>query len=320
MRLLGVELRRFASRRAVAVLLLVAAALAVLLVVSAAYGTRPPSATERAVAEQQLGEQVVAAQAELDACLADPEAYLGGGATARDCEATQPRVEWFLERQPLDLADEVEGRGTVLLVLLAGIGIVAGATFAGADWASGSLANQLLFEPRRTRVWLAKAVAVVLGTTLAAAAVVAGFWLALHLVAAGRDVATTARTWEVVLGVSGRGVALVAAVTLGGYALTMLMRSTVGTLGLLFGYAVVGEGLTASLPFDRMSRWSLPENVQAWLHDGSDVFDESICGPTDRGCSPWYELGLGHASAYLGGLLLLAVVASLVAFRRRDVP
>ncbi len=35
--------------------------------------------------------------------------------------------------------------------------VIAGCTFAGADWSSGSMTNQLLFEPRRGRVWLAKA-------------------------------------------------------------------------------------------------------------------------------------------------------------------
>ena len=35
---------------------------------------------------------------------------------------------------------------------------------------------------------------------------------------------------------------------------------------------------------------------------------------------PLHTLSLEHAAAYLGALLLLAVVASVVAFRRRDVP
>ncbi len=320
MRLLGVELRRLSSRRAVAVLLLVAVALGVVLVFSAAYGTRPPDATERAAAEQQLGEQAEASQREYEACLADPQEYFGPGAETGDCEGVRPTVDWFLTRPTLDLAEEVDGRGTVLVALLAGIGILVGATFAGADWHSGSLGNQLLFEPRRLRMWLAKAVAVVAGVTLAATVVLAGFWLALHLVAAGREIATTSTTWDSVAELSWRGVALVVAVTLGGYALTMLLRSTVGTLGLLFGYAVVGEGLAASLPFERMSQWSLPNNVQAWLKDGHEVYDESICGPTDVGCSPFYELGASHAAADLGGLLLLAVLASAGSFRRRDVP
>ena len=44
-----------------------------------------------------------------------------------------------------------------LVILLAILMMLAGTTFAGHDWASGSVSNQLLFEPRRPRVWAAKA-------------------------------------------------------------------------------------------------------------------------------------------------------------------
>ncbi|MET0861469.1 MAG: hypothetical protein ABW091_10625, partial [Microbacterium sp.] len=119
---------------------------------------------------------------------------------------------------------------------------------------------------------------------------------------------------------SGRALGLVAGVTLGGFALTMLLRHTVGTLGLLFGYAVVGEGLAAALPVDKMSQWSMASNVMAWLHDGQEIYDESICGGSQGACSPYYTLHLTHAAGYLGVLLLLAVVVSVFFFRRRDVP
>ena len=38
--------------------------------------------------------------------------------------------------------------------------LLAGTTFAGHDWNTGSMGNQLLFEPRRARVWGAKLAAV----------------------------------------------------------------------------------------------------------------------------------------------------------------
>ena len=50
-----------------------------------------------------------------------------------------------------------------VIVLLAGLLMLVGTTFAGADWNSGSMSNQLLFEPRRSRVWAAKATAVLAG-------------------------------------------------------------------------------------------------------------------------------------------------------------
>jgi ABC-2 type transport system permease protein len=320
MRLLGVELGRLRARPAVVVILLATLVLGALLVGSAAYETRPVSAQERATAQQLLERQKASSQKDYENCLADPESYFGGDATAEDCAGTLPTIDWFLTRAQLDLRGELASRGTTLMVLLACVAILVGATFAGADWGSGSMSNQLLFEPRRSRVWAVKAVAVALACTAAAAVVLAAFWGALGAVAAARGIAVPQATWTAILQSSGRDLALVAGVALGGFALTMLLRHTVGTLGLLFGYAVVGEGLAAALPVERMSQWSMAHNVSAWLHDGAEVYDESICSGSQGSCSPFYTLPLSHAAAYLGVLLLLAVLVSVLSFRRRDVP
>lgn len=320
MRLLLVELQRFRSRRAVVVVLLVAAALAALMAASTAYDTRPVSDTEYAAAEQALANDAEMHEQEYQRCLSDPEGYFGPGSTVEDCEMNRPQIDWYLNRSQLDLAGELRDTGTVLLVLLGAVAVLVGTTFSGADWASGSMSNQLLFEPRRWRVWLAKAVAVTVGSALAAAVVVAAFWGALALVAEARAIDTPAAVWEDIATTSARGVALAAAAALGGFALTMLMRHTVATLGLLFGYAVVGEGLAATLPFDKMSQWSLAHNVMAWVQDGVEVYDDSLCENTAGSCNPWYVVSLEHASVYLGVMLLLAVGLSLASFQRRDVP
>ena len=63
----------------------------------------------------------------------------------------------------LDLREEREEGGAVAVMLLVGLlMLLAGTTFAGHDWNTGSMSNQLLFEPRRARVWAAKAAAVAL--------------------------------------------------------------------------------------------------------------------------------------------------------------
>ncbi len=320
MRQVGVELTRLVSRRAIVVIMLAAAVVAGLLATSTAYATRPPDATERAAAQAMLVRQQAVDETEYRDCVQDPPAYNATFDTIEDCQELRPSLEWYLPRAALDLEHEVDDRGRLLLVLLAGMGVVVGATFVGAAWASRSLSNQLLFEPRRLRLWSAKAVAVVLGTTAASAVIVVGFWAALGAVASARDVPVTRETWTLVAETAGRGLGLVAAATLGGFALTMALRHTVATLGLLFGYAVVGEGLAASLPFEKMSQWSISNNVLAWLHDGFAVNDRSLCADVTGPCSSTYVLSFQHAAVYLGGLLLLAVVASLLTFRRRDVP
>ena len=320
MRLLGVELGRLRSRPAVVVILLLTLLLGGLLVGSAAYDTRPVSDQERATAEQLLERQQEASQKDFEDCLEDPASYFGGDATEADCEGTLPTLDWFLTRAQLDLQGELDNRGTTLMVLLACVGILVGATFAGADWGSGSMSNQLLFEPRRLRVWVTKAVAVVLACTAAATVVLAAFWASMGVIASSRGIDVAPETWSAILQTSGRAACLVAGVTLGGFALTMLLRHTVGTLGLLFGYAVVGEGLAAALPVDKMSQWSMASNVMAWLHDRQEIYDESICGGSQGACTPYYTLHLTHAAGYLGVLLLLAVLVSVFFFRRRDVP
>jgi hypothetical protein len=207
------------------------------------------------------------------------------------------------------------------VVVLAGAAIVLAATFSGADWSSGAMGTQLVFEPRRLRVWVAKAVAVVLSTVMAAALLSAAFWGVLYAVARARGLPVPGATVTAVLEQSGRGVVLVAAAALGAHALTMLLRSTVGTLGLLFGYAVAGEIVVASLPLDKVSQWSLANNVQAWISDGLRVYDESTCSGSAGargGCDPTYLLSGAHGAAYLAVLLLVVVLVSPPAFRRRD--
>ena len=166
-------------------------------------------------------------------------------------------------------------------MLVAALMIIVGTTYAGGDWHTGSISNQLLFEPRRTRVWVTKALVALVGCGLVAAVLLAAFWAALALVADARGIATGPGTVSVIAWESLRGVALAAAGGLGGYALTMLLRHTVGTLALLFAYAAGGEALLALLPVDGSARFSPTYNLFAWVRDGVRVYDQSVvCSPS----------------------------------------
>lgn len=324
MRLLLVELDRFRSRRAIALMVLAAALLTALLAGTAIWDTRPVSDADRAAAEVQVANATAdpALQQDLEQCREKPSDYFGPGTDAADCDRwLTPRVEDFLNRNPLDLGPVVEHRAVAVVILVTALLIICGATFAGADWATGSVGNQLLFRPRRLQVWQAKAGAVLVGGALVATVLVVGFWLALWLTAESRGITTSGQVLHDIRWMSLRGVALAAAGALGGYALTMLLRSTVATLAVLFAYAVVGEALVLALPLEKASRWSLANNVFAWVNDGARVFDPDIvCAPGRGGCDQSYVLGLVHGSTYLGVLLAVSVVLSLLAFRRRDVP
>ena len=137
---------------------------------------------------------------------------------------------------------------TLLLVL-------AGTTFAGHDWNSGSMSNQLLFEPRRARVWVAKG-GVVLGGRVhrlpwSCSPALLARPLRRRPVPRPPGRQRPARRLPAARAARAPSSRPVAA--LGGFALTMLFRSTVATLGVLFAVAIAGGLLIAALGISE--RW-----------------------------------------------------------------
>jgi len=316
--LVGVELTRYRARRAIALLLLLAALLAAFIAWKSAWDTRPPSrleiATAKATAEHEASRSDI--RADMATCLKSPSDYLGTGATQQECrDQLAAASASYLPRKELDLTGTLKGNGLGLAILVIGLIVIAASTFAGSDWSSGSIANQLLFESRRSRVWAAKAISVTLASGLAALVVLGGFWLTLYLIAADRGVPHGSAivgdvSWHVV-----RAVALAMGAGLGAYALTMLFRNSVATLAVLFAYAIGGELVVELLPIDHIARWSVGNNVFGWLETRLEI---NSCSPLVPGCTPTH---LSHLDSglYLLVLLLLAVGASWLAFRRQDV-
>lgn len=322
MRLVLVELSRFRSRRAIVLILLAAALFAAFLAATTVWGTRPVSDSDRAAAQVQVDRETSrpSFQRELNRCHEHPRRYIGTNNPALCDRDMTPRVEWFIDRQPLSLANVKGDTGVAVLLVTAALMIIIGTTFAGADWSSGSISNQLLFEPRRGKVRLAKAVAVFVGTLVAAAVIAAAFWAVIYLVAESRGIPTGASVQADIRSMVGRGVLLAGFGAFGGFALTMLLRHTVGTLALMFAYAVGGEALTSSLPIAGVGRWSLGNNVFAWLNNGYRYYDDSLpCPRVSGSCNQMARLALSHGVLYLGVLVLVVVLLSVVFFRRRDV-
>jgi hypothetical protein len=316
-RLLGVELTRLRWRRAV--VLLVAACVLVPACVWAgvAWNTRPVTPEELAAAQARAEEDSrdPMIQEQLRDCVDNPRNW---GIRAADAEvaceqAVTPQPEWYLSRTPLDLREQMGASGTAVVTLLAVLLMLAGTTYVGHDWNSRSMSNQLLFEPRRLRVWLAKG-AVVLGLALiVAAAVLTAYWASLWLLAETREVVTPDRVIDLIQGRAGRGTLLIGGAALGAYALTMLFRNTVATVGVLFALTVATPILLSGIGFSGNERWMLHTNVAAVLADGTLYYDDSAADGTVR-------LSLAGGAGYLGALLLLAIVPSLWSFTTRDVP
>jgi len=222
----------------------------------------------------------------------------------------------------LDLVEQRGGSGVAVIVMLTLALLLAGTTFAGHDWNTGSMANQLLFEPRRSRVWGAKLAAVVVAGGALALAVLVAYWTGLYAVASSRDLVIPDQAVSAAYKQAVLGALLVAGAAGLGYALTMLLRSTVGTLGLLFGAGVVGIVLTQALGVTSLERFMPWGNFTAFAIGTYEAYDYDSCFSTgyDGGCEPTVLLHRADGAVYFVVLLTVLALFSLLAFRRRDVP
>lgn len=320
-RLLGVELTRVRSRRLVWLLLLLGYGITLLAVGATVYDSRPLGAPElaraEALAEREAQRPYV--QRDLARCERNPERF---GGSDFDCAELRPTADWFLQRQQLDLAEVAPEILVPTTVLFAVLALLIGATTIGADWAAGSLSTHLVFEPRRTRVYVSRVLAVAAWSALAAAVAL--------LVVLG-TLAVFAATWGT-YDVSGafaerlgwqvlRGLLGVAAAGMAGFAIAMGARHTAATLGIVVGYFLVGELLLRSL-WPSAEKLLLSNHVAAWLlgRHQAFIFDESRCGPMGGGdCSITFNFGQATAGWYLAGLTAVALLGAWALFNRRDV-
>jgi ABC-2 type transport system permease protein len=325
-RLLRVELTRLLWRRAVLVILVVAVAIPTVIGVATVLNTRPPSDAELAYAEEQVAAEsaLPGVERQLQKCFDNPERFLGEPVPddiQAACEENYlPQVEWYVYWDPLELAEEREqGSGLAVVIVMAILMMLVGTTFAGHDWASGSVSNQLLFEPRRSLVWAVKGAVVTALAGLFTGAVVTAYWLVLAVVARSRDLPTGDGLLLDCLQSGWRGAGVAAAAALAGYALTMLFRSTVAALGVLLAASVAGGIVLAVIGID--SVWNPGLNIAAVILDGATYWTDGPCGADGIGeCQVERVLPLGRALWFLGSSMVLFAAASLVSFGRRDVP
>lgn len=336
MRLVRVELTRLRKRRAVLVLLLVSLIAPLLIVGGTVWDTRPVSAAETQEARALVAEELASEdfQSMIDQCVAHPGQWgvrAKGDNAKRQClKQNKPRVDWYLQRSPLRLGEQFS-TGLLVLSLATALMMLAATTFIGHDWNSGSMSNQLLFEPRRSRVFWAKSLAVVLMALLASALALSIFWGGLGIAAQVREIQVPDGFVRSVLERSGRGVLFVAAAALGAFAITNLFRSTVVTLGLLFAIVVAASVVVSLLPFPDNERLQISVNLAAWINGDAryyrdissacwDALDRGQAAPADLDCRQQGLITLWGSVQYFGALLLTAVGLSFWTFHRRDVP
>ena len=189
---------------------------------------------------------------------------------------------------------------------------VVGASAVGAEWHTGSMTTTLTWEPRRIRLLLAKAAAVVVFAVIATVAVQALLGSALAPAALkGPDVQACFGPcgprpgwFPSAAGIVLRGAALSAVLAAIGFSIASIGRNTAASVGVGFGYLLVVEGLLAALV-----HWLRPvlitPNAVAFV-----------------GGAPLGEMGLsspGAAGVLLAAYAVGALLAALALFRVRDV-
>lgn len=208
------------------------------------------------------------------------------------------------------------GPGLVIGLLVLAEAFLIGCILAGADWASGSIENQLLVDPRRLRWWLAKGVAWSGAVAMAAGATLVVFWVPVLLATRRWGWASADGIESLVAPAILRTVGVAAALCMLALALTTLTRSALGGVGLLVGlWLVTGPALAA---MGGSAAHSLSNNLVATVRGDYQVYDRSLAcaDPTCR------LLRTIHATNAVGEVFITTLVlaaAALVAFRRRDV-
>ncbi|HEX6497723.1 MAG TPA: ABC transporter permease subunit [Micromonosporaceae bacterium] len=339
MNLLRAEWRRFFARRFTQTLLLVVLVLLALVGAGVAAGTHRASPAAVAQAEQEAAQVRQHLRTERQACedaqsgrtapdapANDRYTHFPPGVTCADAfDPSQVTTKQYLPHS-FSFAEETASLVEVFAALLGLFGFAAGASFVGAEFATGGMTTLLLWRPRRVRVLLTKLAALLLGVT-ASGVVVGAAWLgALWEIAAtrGRTDGVTPGVLRSLGLVEARAFAFALAAAAIGFAVATLGRNTVTALAIGIGYIVVVE-LGGRMVFDvtntpKPERWFLSSYALAWLEKSRQFFDVSACRYASGACSPTrWSITMGPAAAIGAVLLVVTVGGALVAFRRRDV-
>jgi ABC-2 type transport system permease protein len=328
-RLLGVELRRVASRRLVLALMVLPLAFVALALVgihldlSMAEANRAEGERfyEQALVDwEENGAQMVADCREVQ----EQERELSGDPSLDfGCDQMrEPVLEDFVFEPP-PVREQLVNAVAALGVPVAVLAMLIGATTTAAEFSARTVGTWLTFEPRRDRVWGSKTLAATVGVLPMVVAVLAALAVGIPLVyRLNDDPATLAGgAWGEVAATGGRAVVLAMLAAALGAGLGMLLRNTGAVLGVLVAYAVVVEGLLQGF-VPRVHAYLLARNAEAWLRGGLEWTDLE-CSPSPDGGQECVEVvrtvSLLDAGLLLGGVMAVVLVLSWLHFRRSDI-
>lgn len=330
MRLLRAEWYRLFTRRFTQVMVALLIAAFAITIASTFAGSYRPTADDVSRAEQQVESEMHDRELRFEQCHAVEHGELTDVGVPPDCSALDPA-----RYPPPSTADflpgvfvfeqEIRGLLFFLVAFLALFGFLVGSSFVGAELSSGGMTNLLLWRPQRTRVLAAKLTALlggVLGLSLVSSVVYIGaFWL----IAQNQGVLgeVDASFWRELAPLYVRGVVLVLAASVAGFALATLGRHTAAALGTMAAYAVVWElgarMVMYAVETPRPDQLMLSSYLGAWLEGEIWLHDPLSCRRDTLGvCDGSYVINWQTAAAVLALLTAGVLLAAIADFRRRD--
>jgi len=303
MRLLRSEFLRARSRRLVP-MVIVAGLLGIVIGLGiAAFYAEKPSAAEVERAQAQSEQQKERCLNRVDQSQL-PE---GESDVAAFCDRNSgPYLDGFLLR---DLDAILQGVGTFVIML----GVLLGASLGGADWTSNTMQTLLTWEPRRARVYLVRALVIAVCVFLITAFLQTVFAGVDVLVAAtrGSTALLPGDFWRSVALTIGRVSVIASAFAVIAYAIAMIGRSTVASLGALVGYLILFEAVIAG--FRPSVGGSLLVRAAIVIITHQPLFDSNAVGPSA------VLLDVTKAWSVVAIYTVAIVLVAYWVFRERDV-
>jgi len=215
-------------------------------------------------------------------------------------------------KHPFDPVTGFRGAFIIAATPLALAGFCLGASLLGADYTSRALTTLLTWEPRRSRVLGARAIACALVVAGLSLATLLALTLALlpTALAHGTGVNLSASGFASASTAAVRCALLAAAASVAGVSLAALGRSTAAAIAGLVVYLVVEQAANGVAP--SVWRWLIVADALSWMTAGRDISGGGRGGSLS-----------GHTVATAGLLLLGAVVVvhalATVVLGRRDI-
>jgi ABC-2 type transport system permease protein len=321
-RLLLAELGRLRSRRLTWIAVALVALVIALLQIAVWQSVKPLTPAELAQGQAQYQQARQDYEQNREQYAEQEKQCVDAGNTAEQCHY-EPKPEDYASRSVIPFPEIAKITLTSSVFLTTLTLLLLGASFIGAEYTSGALANWLSFIPERGKVFATKLLALTLVAAVFTALTSAVTIVAAVLVsrAVGGSVSEVGNLFQI----GGRGVLIGVIGTVLGFCLAMVTRHTIAAAGVVLGYLLVSSVVTALVQsiesLQGLVPWLPESNLQAILNHGYSyqVYGRVI---TDSGGDVSYverSISFAHGLGYWAVVVAVAVAATFAVFRRRDV-